>query len=105
MESLFLILLKCNIIAGNTERSILENIDMIIEKSLPKDKVEAYYKEVDGASKDVVLGYVTYTNETQKVIAVTTIHEYYTLHDFMTPAANIQSVLLYSKYPVSVTMC
>ena len=68
MESLFLIWLKCNIIAGNTERSILENIDMIIEKSLPKDKVEAYYKEVDGASKDVVLGYVTYTNETQKVI-------------------------------------
>lgn len=40
---------------------------MIIEKSLPKDKVEAYYKEVDGASKDVVLGYVTYTNKTQKV--------------------------------------
>lgn len=32
---------------------------MIIEKSPPKDKVEAYYKEVDGASKDVVLGYVT----------------------------------------------
>ena len=67
---------------------------MIIEKSLPKDKVEAYYKEVDGASKDVVLGYVTYTNETQKVIVITTIHEYRTLQNFMSSS---------SKYPVSVT--
>ena len=26
-----------------------------------------YYKEVDGASKDVVLGYVTFTNATKEV--------------------------------------
>jgi len=54
--------------SGNTERSILENIDVIIEKSLPRDKVVTYYKEVDGASKDVVLGYVTFTNATKEYV-------------------------------------
>ena len=38
---------------------MLENIDVIIDKALPKNKVVAYYAEVDGTSKDVVLGYVT----------------------------------------------
>lgn len=47
---------------GNTERSILENIADIIHQSLPLNKVISYYKEVKGASRDVVLGYVTFTN-------------------------------------------
>ena len=55
------------LLAENTERSILENIDVIIDKSLPKDKVVAYYSEVDGSSKDVVLGYVTFINATKQV--------------------------------------
>ena len=48
--------------SGNTERSILENIAGIIDQSLPLNKVISYYKEVNGASRDVVLGYVTFTN-------------------------------------------
>lgn len=55
------------LLAGNTERSILENIDVIIDKSLPKDKAVAYYSEVDGSSKDMVLGYVTFINTTKQV--------------------------------------
>lgn len=52
---------------GNTERKILENTDVIVDKSLPKGKVEGYYKEVNGASRDVILGYVTFTNATKEV--------------------------------------
>ena len=54
-------------ILGNTERTILENIEDIVNKSLPIDKVTSYYKEVKGASRDVVLGYVTFTNEVKNV--------------------------------------
>ena len=54
-------------ILGNTERIILENIEDIVNKSLPIDKVANYYKEVKGASRDVVLGYVTFTNEVKNV--------------------------------------
>ena len=54
-------------ILGNTERTILENIEDIVNKSLPIDKVTNYYKEVKGASRDVVLGYVTFTNEVKNV--------------------------------------
>ena len=54
-------------ILGNTERTILENIEDIVSKSLPIDKVTNYYKEVKGAPRDVVLGYVTFTNEGKNV--------------------------------------
>lgn len=54
-------------ILGNTERTILENIEDIVNKSLPIDKVTNYYKEVKGASRDVVLGYVTFTNDVKNV--------------------------------------
>ena len=54
-------------ILGNTERTILENIEDIVNKSLLIDKVTNYYKEVKGASRDVVLGYVTFTNEVKNV--------------------------------------
>ena len=54
-------------ILGNTELAILENIEDIVNKSLPIDKVTNYYKEVKGASRDVVLGYVTFTNEVKNV--------------------------------------
>lgn len=54
-------------ILGNTERAILENIEHIVNKSLPIDKVTNYYQEVKGASRDVVLGYVTFTNEVKNV--------------------------------------
>lgn len=50
------------ILIGNTERNILDNTDEIIRESLPTDRVISYYKEVNGASKDVVLGYVTFMN-------------------------------------------
>lgn len=53
--------------SGNTERIILENIEDIVNKSLPIDKVANYYKEVKGASRDVVLGYVTFTNEVKNL--------------------------------------
>ena len=56
-----------SLLAGNTARSILENIDVTIDKSLPKDKVVAYYSEVDSTSKDVVLRYVTFINATKEV--------------------------------------
>ena len=52
---------------GNTERSILENIVDIVNQSLPLNKVISYYKDVKGASKDVVLGYVTFTSAGKNV--------------------------------------
>ena len=54
-------------ILGNTERTILENIEDIVNKSLSIDKVTNYYQEVKEASRDVVLGYVTFTNEVKNV--------------------------------------
>ena len=57
----------CFILIGNTERNILDNTDEILKKSLPTDRVISYYKEVKGASKDVVLGYVTFTNAVKVV--------------------------------------
>ena len=56
------------ILIGNTERNILDNTDEIIRKSLPTDRVISYYKEVSGACKDVVLGYVTFMN-TVKIVS------------------------------------
>ena len=48
------------------ERRILDNIGDIVNKSLPINKVIDYYKEVKGASKDIVLGYVTFTDSAKK---------------------------------------
>ena len=45
----------------------MDNIGDIVNKSLPINKVIDYYKEVKGASKDIVLGYVTFTNSAKKV--------------------------------------
>ena len=44
------------------------NIGDIVNKSLPINKVidYMYYKEVKGASKDIVLGYVTFTDSAKK---------------------------------------
>ncbi|XP_078380442.1 uncharacterized protein LOC144663391 isoform X2 [Oculina patagonica] len=54
--------------SGSTERSILANIQDIINKTLPPNKVANYYKEVEGASRDVVLGFVTFTNQVKKYV-------------------------------------
>ena len=43
------------------------NIGDIVNKSLPINKVIDYYKEVKGASKDIVLGYVTFTDSANKM--------------------------------------
>lgn len=56
---------------GNTERSILKNTVEIVNKSLPINKVVEYYKEVKGAARDVVLGYVTFTNAGKDVSYLT----------------------------------
>ena len=45
----------------------MDNIGDIVNKSLPINKVIDYYKEVKGASKDIVLGYVTFTDSAKKV--------------------------------------
>lgn len=58
------------ILLGSTERSILANIQDIVNKSLPPNKVINYYKEVEGASRDVVLGFVTFTNQVKNVSTV-----------------------------------
>ena len=42
------------------------NIGDIVNKSLLINKVIDYYKEVKGASKDIVLGYVTFTDSAKK---------------------------------------
>lgn len=55
---------------GNTERNILNNSDEIVRKSLPTDRLISYYKEVNGASKDVVLGYVTFMNAVKIVSCI-----------------------------------
>ena len=52
---------------GNTERRILENIVDIVGQSLPLNKVIGYCKDVKGALRDVVLGYVTFTSEGKNV--------------------------------------
>ena len=54
-------------ILGSTERAILDNIEDIVNKSLPIDKVTNYQNEVKGTSGDVVLGYVIFTNEVKNV--------------------------------------
>lgn len=58
------------ILIGNTERNILDNTDEIIRKSLPTDRVISYYKEVNGASKDVVLGYIHECSENCKLYVI-----------------------------------
>ena len=55
---------------GNTERSILNNIADIVDKSLPMNKVSQYYQEVKGVARDAVLGYVAFLNDGKTVSRV-----------------------------------
>ena len=64
---MFSLIRQLYFLIGNTERSILENVTNIVDQSLPLEKVISYYKEVKGASRDVVLGYVTFTNAGKNV--------------------------------------
>lgn len=49
--------------SGSTEREILKNFEVIVEKSLPLKKVTKYYQECSGSSQQVILNFVTYFEE------------------------------------------
>ena len=54
---------------GSFEREVLKNFDSIVERSLPIEKVQNYYKNCSGAGKQVILNYVTFFEERRKVSA------------------------------------
>ena len=54
--------------SGSTE--ILKNFETIVEKTLPIEKVAKHYQERSGSSKQVILNYVTYFEETIMVSTV-----------------------------------
>ena len=54
---------------GSTEREVLENVDTIVTTSLPIEKVQQYYSQVDSAGREVVLMYVAFY-ESQKLVRI-----------------------------------
>jgi len=46
--------------SGSFEREVLKNFDSIVERSLPIEKVQNYYKQCSGTGKQVILDYVTF---------------------------------------------
>ena len=58
------------ICSGSTEREILKNFEVIVEKSLPLKKVTKYYQECSGSSEQVILNFVTYFEERIMVCTV-----------------------------------
>ena len=51
---------------GSTERKILSALEEIVEKSLPGDKMTAYYDDPE-AAKLCILGKITFCETRQKV--------------------------------------
>lgn len=49
---------------GSTEREILKNFEEIVETSLP---LKSYYEECAGSAKQVVLNYVTFSEQRKLV--------------------------------------
>lgn len=56
----------CFILSGSTERKILSSLEEIVEKSLPTDKMIAYYDDPE-AAKLCVLNKITFCEARQKV--------------------------------------
>ena len=56
----------CFIPLGSTERKILPSLDEIVEKSLPADKMTAYYDDPE-AAKLCILRKITFCETCQKV--------------------------------------
>lgn len=54
---------------GSFEREVLKNFDSIVERSLPIEKVQKYYKQCSGTGKQVILDYVTFFEDRRKVSA------------------------------------
>jgi len=50
---------------GSFEREVLKNFDSIVERSLPIEKVQNYYKQCTG--KQVILDYVTFFEDRKMV--------------------------------------
>lgn len=51
---------------GSTERKILSSLEEIVEKSLPADKMTAYYDDPE-AAKLCILSKITFCETRQKV--------------------------------------
>lgn len=49
--------------SGSTERTVLQNFEDIVERSLPLEKVTQYYMESPGAARNVILSYVAFFEE------------------------------------------
>ncbi|CAH3166861.1 unnamed protein product [Pocillopora meandrina] len=49
--------------SGSTERTVLQNFEDIVERSLPLEKVTQYYMENPGAARNVILSYVAFFEE------------------------------------------
>ena len=56
----------CFIPLGSTERKILSSLEEIVEKSLPADKMTAYYDDPE-AAKLCILAKITFCEKRQKV--------------------------------------
>lgn len=49
--------------SGSTERTVLQNFEDVVERSLPLEKVTKYYMECPGAARNVILSYVAFFEE------------------------------------------
>lgn len=49
--------------SGSTERTVLQNFEDVVERSLPLEKVTKYYTECPGAARNVILSYVAFFEE------------------------------------------
>ena len=65
----FVCLFVCLFFSGSTERQILNDIEDIVDKSLPCKKLEAHFNDVE-AAKLCILNKITFCEARQKVICL-----------------------------------
>jgi len=53
---------------GCTERDILNNIEEIVRRALPVQKITSYYESISGTARQVILDFVTFFEERKKVL-------------------------------------
>lgn len=58
---------------GSFEREVLKNFDSIVERSLPIEKVQKYYKQCSGTGKQVILDCVTFLKTEERLVQIVVI--------------------------------